>query len=72
MQMPVSLADADIPESEIDHIVANLEAHGRTALGEHADITIDESREILFACALIHLAGRTSYYLGVRLSRPPT
>jgi NADP-dependent alcohol dehydrogenase len=47
MEMPVSLSDAEIAEDEIDNIIANLEAHGRTALGEHGDIAIDESREIL-------------------------
>ena len=47
MEMPVSFSDADISETEIDNVIANLEAHGRAALGEHVDIALDESREIL-------------------------
>ena len=47
MQMPVSLADADIPDSGIDTVMESLDAHGRHALGEHADIGLDESRQIL-------------------------
>ena len=47
MEMPVTLSDADISEAEIDRIIAQLEAHGRLALGEHGDITLEESRKIL-------------------------
>lgn len=47
MQVPVSLADANIPESGIDTVIESLDSHGRHALGEHTDIGLDESREIL-------------------------
>ncbi|MDU0354265.1 iron-containing alcohol dehydrogenase [Paraglaciecola aquimarina] len=47
MQVPTSLTDADISSKEIDLLVSRLERHGMTALGEHSDITLEVSREIL-------------------------
>ena len=41
------LADYELGTEAIDNIVAQLEIHGRTALGERKDITLDVSRSIL-------------------------
>jgi NADP-dependent alcohol dehydrogenase len=37
----------DVGSNDIDLLIARLKQHGMTALGEHGDITIDISREIL-------------------------
>lgn len=47
MGVPTRLSHADVPASDIDMLLENLTLHGMTALGEHGDITIDVSREIL-------------------------
>jgi len=47
MQVPTRLAEVNITENDIDGIVEKLASHGMTALGEHSDITIDVSRQIL-------------------------
>jgi NADP-dependent alcohol dehydrogenase len=41
------LADYELGTEAIDNIVAQLEIHGMTALGERKDITLDVSRSIL-------------------------
>lgn len=45
------LSDYDVDASGIDHIVAALKDHGMMELGEHGDITPDDSRRILEAAA---------------------
>lgn len=47
MQVPTRLSDAEISSSAIDNILAKLELHGMTNLGEHQQITMEQSREIL-------------------------
>jgi len=47
MGMPVRLADADIPATDIPELIEKLTAHGMVVLGEHRDITPEESRKIL-------------------------
>jgi len=47
MQVPTRLAEVNITASDIDNLVEKLASHGMTALGEHSDITIDVSRQIL-------------------------
>jgi len=47
MQVPTRLSDVDLGNNDIDLLIASLKQHGMTALGEHGDITIDISREIL-------------------------
>jgi len=47
MQVPTRLSEINITASDIDNLVEKLAAHGMTALGEHSDITIDVSRQIL-------------------------
>lgn len=49
MVMPIRLADVELGESDIDTLVAQLEEHGMTALGEKQEITLEVSREILMA-----------------------
>ncbi len=49
MAMPIRLADVELGESDIDTLVAQLEEHGMTALGEKQEITLEVSREILMA-----------------------
>ena len=44
------LADYGIGAEAIDALVAQLEAHGMTALGEHRDLDLATSRRILEAC----------------------
>ena len=46
MGMPVRLADADIPATDIPELIEKLTAHGMVVLGEHRDITPEESRKI--------------------------
>ena len=47
MDVPTSLADVELGTADIDVLVASLEKHGRTALGEHGKLTIADSRKIL-------------------------
>lgn len=47
MQVPTRLSDVDITLEDIDGLLAKLEAHGMTKLGEHRAITLDQCREIL-------------------------
>lgn len=47
MDVPVRLTDAGINADEIDGIVEKLSQHGMTQLGEHNDITLAVSRNIL-------------------------
>lgn len=47
MKVPTRLSDVNVPKADIDLLLKNLEQHGMTALGEHGDITLDVSREIL-------------------------
>ena len=47
MQVPTHLSDVDIGPDAIDDLLAKLEAHGMVTLGEHQEITLDQSREIL-------------------------
>lgn len=47
--MKTTLSEYGLTEESIDQVVANLEAHGMTALSEHGDVTLDVSREMLRA-----------------------
>ncbi|MBU2879998.1 iron-containing alcohol dehydrogenase [Aliiglaciecola lipolytica] len=47
MQVPTRLSDVDLGAKDIDLLIDGLKQHGMTALGEHSDITLDKSREIL-------------------------
>ena len=47
MALPISLSDVNLDESHIDAILTKLETHRLIKLGEHMDITLDVSREIL-------------------------
>lgn len=47
MQVPIRLSDVDLGVKDIDLLIEGLKRHGMTALGEHSDITLDKSREIL-------------------------
>ncbi|MFK8011857.1 MAG: iron-containing alcohol dehydrogenase [Marinicellaceae bacterium] len=47
MAVPTRLSDANLDESHIDEILAKLEKHRLVKLGEHMDVTLDVSREIL-------------------------
>lgn len=47
MQVPIRLSDVDLASKDIDLLIERLEQHGMTALGEHSDITLAISREIL-------------------------
>ncbi len=47
MQVPTRLSEINVTASDIDGIVEKLASHGMTALGEHSDITIAVSRQIL-------------------------
>ncbi|WP_419240314.1 iron-containing alcohol dehydrogenase [Photobacterium leiognathi] len=47
MGVPTCLADVELNEKDVDVILASLERHGMVALGEHQDITLPISREIL-------------------------
>jgi NADP-dependent alcohol dehydrogenase len=47
MQVPVRLSDVDLGVDDIDLLIDRLKQHGMTELGEHGDITLDISREIL-------------------------
>ncbi len=47
MQVPTSLSDVDLGKNDIDAIVEKLKLHQMIALGEHRDIDLVVSREIL-------------------------
>jgi len=47
MQVPTRLSEVNITEIDIDGIIEKLSSHGMTSLGEHSDITIEVSRQIL-------------------------
>ncbi|MBU2894789.1 iron-containing alcohol dehydrogenase [Colwellia sp. D2M02] len=47
MNVPTRLSDVDITEEKIDGIIEKLAQHGMVELGEHQDITLEVSREIL-------------------------
>jgi NADP-dependent alcohol dehydrogenase len=47
MGMPVRLSDVELGESNINEIVTALETHGMLALGEHGDMTLAVSRQVL-------------------------
>ncbi|PSU50862.1 NADH-dependent alcohol dehydrogenase [Photobacterium frigidiphilum] len=49
MGMPVRLTDADLDAESIDNILAQLELHGMTSLGEHGDMTPEVNRKVLEA-----------------------
>ena len=47
LELPTSLSDIELGEDAIDPLLANLEKHGRLALGEHGSIDLEQSRLIL-------------------------
>lgn len=47
MKVPTRLADVDLDETVIDGLIDRLTQHGMLKLGEHGNVTIDVSREIL-------------------------
>lgn len=47
MHVPTRLSDVDLGAKDIDLLIDRLQKHGMTALGEHDDITLEISREIL-------------------------
>ncbi|WP_153913522.1 iron-containing alcohol dehydrogenase [Shewanella sp. TC10] len=47
MQVPTRLSDIDVGADQVDVLVNALEKHGMTKLGEHGDIDLTISREIL-------------------------
>jgi len=47
LELPTSLSDVELGEDAIDALLANLEKHGRLALGEHGKIDLEQSRKIL-------------------------
>ncbi len=47
MQVPIRLSDVKLGVDDIDILMNNLAKHGMTQLGEHGDINLDVSREIL-------------------------
>lgn len=47
MQVPIRLSDVKLGITDIDVLIGNLAKHGMTKLGEHGDISLDVSREIL-------------------------
>lgn len=49
MGMPVRLTDADLDAESIENILAQLELHGMTSLGEHGDMTSEVNRKVLEA-----------------------
>jgi NADP-dependent alcohol dehydrogenase len=46
MGVPTRLSDYGLDGSSIPALLAKLEEHGMTKLGEHQDITLDVSRRI--------------------------
>lgn len=51
MGVPTQLSGHGIREPQLARILAKLEAHGMTALGEHGDVTLEVSRAVLEAAA---------------------
>lgn len=49
MQVPIRLSDVDLDKNNIVPILTKLEQHRMVMLGEHQDIGLDKSREILEA-----------------------
>jgi NADP-dependent alcohol dehydrogenase len=49
MGVPTRMADYGIQADAVDTLVAKLEQHGMLKLGEHGDITLAVSRQILTA-----------------------
>lgn len=47
MQVPTRLSHVNLASKDIDLLIERLQQHGMTALGEHSDITLGTSREIL-------------------------
>jgi len=47
MQVPTRLSEVDLGSKDIDLLIERLAQHGMTTLGEHSDITLAISREIL-------------------------
>jgi NADP-dependent alcohol dehydrogenase len=47
MQVPIRLSDIKLGIADIDVLMSNLTKHGMTKLGEHGDISLEVSREIL-------------------------
>ncbi|WP_299569425.1 iron-containing alcohol dehydrogenase [uncultured Shewanella sp.] len=47
MQVPIRLGDIELGTDQVDVMVNALEKHGMTKLGEHGDIDLTVSREIL-------------------------
>jgi NADP-dependent alcohol dehydrogenase len=46
MSVGTRLRDYQIGGQSIGTLVAKLEEHGMTALGEHGDVTLDVSRQV--------------------------
>lgn len=49
MQVPTSLSNVDLDNNEIEPILSKLKQHQMIALGEHQDIDLEKSRQILQA-----------------------
>ncbi|QLI81278.1 iron-containing alcohol dehydrogenase [Chitinibacter fontanus] len=49
MGIKTKLADYELDQSAVDAVVAQLEKHGMTAIGEHGDLTPEVARQILTA-----------------------
>ena len=47
MNVPTRLSEVELTKEHVDTIMQKLEQHGRTQLGEHKDITLAVSRNIL-------------------------
>ncbi|MCJ8303649.1 iron-containing alcohol dehydrogenase [Shewanella sp.] len=47
MGIPTRLSDYDLGKQDVDAVIAQLEAHGMVALGEHENIDLAMSRDIL-------------------------
>jgi NADP-dependent alcohol dehydrogenase len=50
MGTPTRLGAYGVKPESVDTIVGQLKAHGMTALGEHQDLTLDDSRKVLAGC----------------------
>lgn len=49
MGIKTKLADYELDQTAVDAVVAQLEKHGMTAIGEHGDLTPEVARQILTA-----------------------
>lgn len=47
MQVPTRLSDVNLQRKDVDLVINRLQQHGMTSLGEHNDITLEVSREVL-------------------------